>query len=102
MKNTLKLHLYGYTVRGTDRRDGTDFEDFTVMSDMDGKSPTDRINKIIDVYNSQGFDVDKNTIFPDDPLEKSQWKNSPGIEIELDFIKVYRLNQKNEDITPCF
>ena len=35
MKNILKLKLYGYTVRGIDRRDGADYEDHIVISDLD-------------------------------------------------------------------
>lgn len=45
MKNVLKLALYGYTVRGVDRRDGSDFEDYIVVSNMDGEKPTERMKK---------------------------------------------------------
>ena len=31
MKNILRLKLFGYTVRGIDRRNGTDFEDHIVV-----------------------------------------------------------------------
>ena len=35
MKNILKLKLYGYTVRGIDRRDGADYEVHIVISYLD-------------------------------------------------------------------
>lgn len=97
MKNTLKLHLYGYTVQGVDRRDGSSFEDFTVVSDMEGKTPTERAKKIIDMYNSQGFEVDRNDIVPDDNLENSCWKKSSGIEINLDFNELYLQNRTSAE-----
>lgn len=97
MKNTLKLHLYGYTVQGTDRRDGSVFEDFTVMINLDGTTPTLRIEKIIELYGIQGYEVTKDDVLPDDNLENRCWKKSPGIEIELNFNELYRQNQASAE-----
>lgn len=97
MKNTLKLHLYGYTVRGIDRRDGCSFEDFTVMTDLDGATPSARMEKIIDLYSAQGYEVMKEDILPDDNLENKCWKKSPGIELKLNFNELYQQNRANAE-----
>lgn len=93
MRNILKLHLYGYTVRGVDRRDGTPFEDFTVMTDLDGTTPTLQMEKIIDLYSAQGYEVTKDDILPDDNPENSCWKKPTGIALELDFNELFRQNR---------
>lgn len=93
MRNTLKLHLYGYTVRGVDRRDGSDFEDYIVVSNMDGEKPTERMKKIVDLYSGQGYEVNSKDLQPDDEFENNCWKKSLGVQIELDIGELYRQNR---------
>ena len=86
MKSILKLKLYGYTVRGIDRRDNAGFEDHIVVSDLDVTSPCDHFTHIMNLYNMRGFQVDRADIIPDD---KPGYDPEKGIAIDLDLHQLY-------------
>lgn len=86
MKNTLKLKLYGYTVRGIDRRDGADFEDHIVVSSLNGSDFNERAGSIERAYSLHGFIVSDKDIIPD---EKPGYDPEKGIAIDLDLHQMY-------------
>lgn len=86
MKSRLKLKLFGYTVQGTDRRDGAGFEDHIMISDLDAKTPREHLDYITNLYNTQGFQVDKSGIISD---EKPGYNPDKGVAIDLDLHQLY-------------
>ena len=86
MKNILRLKLFGYTVQGIDRRNGTDFEDHIVVWNLDVKFPRENLDYIMHLYNRQGFQVDKIDIIPDRKLDYNPDK---GITVHLDLQQLY-------------
>ena len=86
MKSILKLKLYGYTVRGIDRRDNSPFEDHVVISDSDAAFSYDRLVYIMDFYNIRGFQVSRVDIIPD---EDPGYDPDKGVAIDLDLHQIY-------------
>lgn len=86
MKSRLKLKLYGYTVRGVDRRDGAGFEDHIVVSNLNGSDFNERAGSIERAYSLHGFIVSNKDIIPD---EKPCYDPEKGIAIDLDLHQMY-------------
>ena len=86
MKSILKLKLYGYTVRGIDRRDNSPFEDHVVISDSDEAFYYDHLVYIMDFYNIRGLQVSRADIIPD---EDPGYDPDKGVAIDLDLHQIY-------------
>lgn len=86
MKNILKLKLYGYTVRGIDRRDGADFEDHIVISDSDADLFLNHYECVRAICDKKGFDVHCENVIPDRVLTHDPER---GITVELDLGQLY-------------
>ena len=86
MKSILKLKLYGYAVRGVDRRDGAGFEGHIVVSNLNGSDFNERAGSIERAYSLHGFIVNNKDIIPD---EKPGYNPDKGIAIDLDLHQMY-------------
>lgn len=94
MKNMIQLRLYGYAVRGTDRRDGSSFADYIILSNLDGEKYKDRIAKIVELYGRKGYDVEEQDISSDDKREYGSWNNQSGVPVELDLMELMSREQR--------
>lgn len=86
MKNTLELKLYGYTVKGIDRRDDTDFEDRIIISNLNVRNLSRHIDYIKTSCYNLGLRVNDKGIIPD---KKPGYNPDEGITIDLDLQQLY-------------
>jgi len=96
MKNKIIFKLKGYTVQGTDIRDNSTFEDFTVKNVIDGegkrKYDCDIRAEIVKDYGRHGYAVEPNGIIEDiERTNKETFSNSETdiFTIEIDLLQLY-------------